>query len=385
MDLNIPREILLLVGDNAQGKTTLLEAIYFLSSLTSFHASSDRQLINYSVPENSIGVGRIIGEFQRKDGNHRIEARLIREPNGGNGGSRFRKEVLLDGVKRKISDVVGWFNAVIFMPQMARIIEEGPAERRRYLDMLISQVSPLYSQHLSDYGQTLSQRNALLKQLGERGGDHGQLAVWDGMLARHGAFIMHERIRALREVEETAKRIHYDLTHGEEVLRLDYQPAYDPMSLPEGQLPLAVTALADRSGFSREEIEAGMLEKLQKLQREEITRGVTTIGPHRDEMRFLGNQVDLGEFGSRGQGRTALLAMKLAEVSWLKQRTSDWPVLLFDETMSELDIQRRLDLLSGISECDQAILTSTDLSMFDGAFVNAHTVWHVAGGMVSAQ
>lgn len=382
MDLDIPREIFLLVGENAQGKTTLLEAIYFLSTFISFHASSDRQLINFNIPEKGVTVGRIVGEFERRDGAHRIEVRLIREPNGMNGNFRFRKEVLLDGVKRKMNAVVGQFNAVIFLPQMARIIEEGPSERRRYLDMLISQVSLRYVQNLSDYGQTLSQRNALLKQLAERGGDPGQLAVWDGMLARHGAAIMWERIRAIREMEEEAKRIHYDLTHGKEVLRLDYQPAYEPLGLPEGQMVLPVTTVADRSGLSQEAIESGLLNALKKLRSEEIARGVTTIGPHRDELRFLGNQVDLGEFGSRGQGRTALLAMKMAEVNWLHQRTGDWPVLLLDETLSELDTQRRMDLLETLSVCDQAILTSTDIAMFDPAFVRQHPVWRVTGGMI---
>ncbi|MFW5714417.1 MAG: DNA replication/repair protein RecF [Brevefilum sp.] len=382
LDMDVPREIFLLVGENAQGKTTLLEAIYFLSTFSSFHASSDRQLINFNQPINKLAVGRVVGEFSRRDGAHRIEVRLIREPNGGNGSTRFRKEVLLDGVKRKFSDVVGWFNAVIFLPQMSRIIEEGPSERRRYLDMLISQVSPGYVRHLSDYGQTLTQRNALLKQLAERGGDPEQLAVWDGMLARHGAFIMWERIRAIREMEEEAKRVHYDLTHGQEVLRLDYQPKYDPLSQPEGQMTLPVSTIPDRSGLMLEEIEVGLMDALRKKQREEIARGVTTIGPHRDELRFLSNQIDLGEFGSRGQGRTALLAMKLAEVNWLHQRTGDWPVLLLDETMSELDTRRREDLLQAIMKCDQAILTSTDLDMFAQEFVEAHPVWRVDRGMV---
>lgn len=385
LDLEIPREIFLLVGGNAQGKTTILEAIYFLSTFSSFHASSDRQLINFTIPENGTTVGRIVGEFVRGSGVHRIEVRLIRENNGGNGNTRFRKEVLLDGVKRKMSEVVGQFNAVIFLPQMARIIEESPSDRRRYLDMLISQVSPQYVQHLSDYGQTLTQRNALLKQLTERGGDVGQLAVWDGMLARHGAFIMRERIGAIRELEEEAKRIHYDLTHGKEVLRLDYVPAYEPLSLPEGQMTLNVSAVADRSGFTEQDLERGMLGDLQVHQREEIARGVTTIGPHRDELRFLSNQIDLGDYGSRGQGRTALLALKLGEVNWLRKRTGEWPVLLLDEIMSELDVERRADLLAALAECDQAILTSTDLSMFERDFVDNHAVWEVSGGMVSAK
>ncbi len=382
LDLDIPREILLLVGGNAQGKTSLLEAIYLLSTFTSFHASYDRQLINFTISDATLTVGRIVGEFYRQDGDHTLEVRLIREPNGGNGSTRFRKEVLLDGVKRKINQVVGEFNAVIFLPQMARIIEEGPSERRRYLDMIISQVSSKYVQHLSDYNRTLTQRNALLKQLAERGGDRDQLAVWDGMLARHGGFIMKERIRAIRELEEEAKRLHYHLTDGREVLRLDYQPAYDPFATNKEQLVLPVSIVVDHSGLKVKEIEDGMLVALKKRQGEEIARGVTTIGPHRDELRFLSNQVDLGDYGSRGQGRTALLALKLAEVNWLKKRTGEWPVLLLDEIMSELDKRRRSDLLASLSECDQAILTSTDISMFEREFVQAHNTWRVEGGVV---
>ena len=382
LDVDIPREIFLLVGDNAQGKTTLLEAMYFLSTFTSFHASSDRQLISFTAPMDTLAVCRIVGVFQRGSSEHRIEVRLIREPITVNGNGRFRKEILLDGVKRKMGEAIGAFNAVIFLPQMARIIEDGPAERRRYLDLMISQVSPHYVGHQSDYAQTLTQRNALLKQLAERGGDPNQLAVWDGMLARHGAHIMYERIQAIREVEAEAKRVHYDLTHGKEVLRLDYQPAYDPLPVPTGQMTLGVSTVADRSGISRDEIEDGLLAALKQRQREEIARGVTTIGPHRDELRFLANQVDLGDYGSRGQGRTALLALKIAEVTWLHQRTGEWPVLLLDETMSELDTQRREDLLAALSECDQAILTSTDLAMFDADFVESHPVWRVDEGTV---
>jgi DNA replication and repair protein RecF len=148
-------------------------------------------------------------------------------------------------------------------------------------------------------------------------------------------------------------------------------------------MSLTITAVADRSGIETAEIEQGMLAALKKLQREEIARGVTTIGPHRDELRFLSNQVDLGDYGSRGQSRTALLALKLAEVNWLHQRTGEWPVLLLDEIMSELDTRRRLDLLASLSECDQAILTSTDLSMFDEHFVQTHTHWQVKGGMIN--
>lgn len=382
LELAFPREILLLVGGNAEGKTSLLESIYLLSTMTSFYAGSDRQLINFTLPETDVVVGRVVGDFTRRDSTHRIEVRLIMEPNGANGSTRFRKEALVDGVRRKLSEAVGMFNAVNFMPQMARIIEESPADRRRYLDMLISQVSPRYLKHLNDYNQTLSQRNALLKQLAERGGDQGQLTVWDDVLARHASMIMYERIQTLQLFGEEARQIYLKLTNGHEDLRFDYQPAYEPLQLHNYHSGIPESVVMDRSHLSKEELESGILEALKQRRREEIARGVTTIGPHRDELRFLSNNVDLGNYGSRGQGRTALLAMKLAEVNWLHQQTGEWPVLLLDEIMSELDIQRRRDLLAALSHCEQAILTSTDLEMFDPTFVNSRPIWRADAGRI---
>lgn len=382
LELAFPREILLLVGGNAEGKTSLLESIYLLSTMTSFYAGSDRQLINFTLPETDVVVGRVVGDFTRRDSTHRIEVRLIMETNGANGSTRFRKEALVDGVRRKLSEAVGMFNAVNFMPQMARIIEESPADRRRYLDMLISQVSPRYLKHLNDYNQTLSQRNALLKQLAERGGDQGQLTVWDDVLARHASMIMYERIQTLQLFGEEARQIYLKLTNGHEDLRFDYQPAYEPLQLHNYHSGIPESVVMDRSHLSKEELESGILEALKQRRREEIARGVTTIGPHRDELRFLSNNVDLGNYGSRGQGRTALLAMKLAEVNWLHQQTGEWPVLLLDEIMSELDIQRRRDLLAALSHCEQAILTSTDLEMFDPTFVNSRPIWRADAGRI---
>ena len=138
-----------------------------------------------------------------------------------------------------------------------------------------------------------------------------------------------------------AARIHHELTHGREILRLHYQPAYDPLPKPTGQLGMKLTTEVDRSAISAEEIQSGFLARLAEVRSEEIARGMTVIGPHRDELRFLGNGIDLGEYGSRGQMRTTLLALKLAEVSWMKERTGEWPVTLLDEVMAELDLQRR--------------------------------------------
>ncbi len=381
LDMEIPRRTLLLVGNNAQGKTSVLESIYLLATFTSFHAQNDRQLINFVATRDALAVGRVVAEFHSGNRLRHLEVRLIQENNGG--APRFHKEILLDGVKRSIHEAIGQFNAVIFLPQMTRIIEGGPDDRRRYLNLALAQAVPGYSQALQEYGQALAQRNALLKQLNERGGDPDQLSYWDSLLVERGAMLIHARIAAINELEQLAARIHYRLTSGQEVLRLVYQPAYDPVARPAGQfaLPLPATTV-NRTGFSQERIRLGFSQRLMDLRREEIQRGVTTIGPHRDDIRFLANGIDLGDFGSRGQVRTAMLALKLAEVTWMKNRTGEWPVLLLDEILAELDTQRRADLQSYLSEYEQTMLTTTDLHLFDPAFAQESTIWQVEQGMV---
>jgi DNA replication and repair protein RecF len=382
LDMDVPRRVLLLVGENAQGKTSLLEAIYYLATFTSFHAHSDRQLINFVAAQEPLAVARLVAEYQRGSTSHHLEARLILETAVGNGLSRLRKEVLLDGVKRSLGEAIGHFNAVIFLPQMARILEGGPEERRRYLNLALSQVVPGYAQALSEYSQALTQRNALLKQLAERGGDVDQLDFWDSVLSQRGAQIILARVHAVQELETQAARIHQRLTRSDEILRLVYQPSYDPLPSPSGQYALPINAPVDRSGRDYEEIREGFAKRLKALRHEEIARGLTTIGPHRDELRMLVNGIDLGDYGSRGQMRTALLALKLAEVNWMKERTGHWPVLLLDEILAELDAQRRSNLLDGLSNGEQAVLTTTDLHLFTPSFVQNATVWRLQAGAV---
>lgn len=381
LDMDVPRRILLLVGNNAQGKTSLLEAVYYLATFSSFHAQSDRQLINFLAKGDDLIVARVVIQFQRNNLPHKLEVRLIQE-NAGNGSMRTRKEILVDGVKRSAQDALGHFNAVIFLPQMMRIIEEGPEERRRYLNLAISQIMPGYAQALSEYNQVVTQRNALLKQLNERGGDAGQLDYWDQLLSERGSILVHTRIAAVRELETVAQPIHQKLTNNDEVLRLLYQPSYDPLPQPEGQYVLKFSSQADRSSFTLEQLREGFAQKLAALRSEEVARGVTTIGPHRDEMRLLANGIDLGDYGSRGQARTALLSLKLAEVAWMKEKTGEWPVLLLDETMAELDVKRRADLLAYLGDCEQALLTTTDLNLFAPEFAEKCTVWKVEDGRV---
>jgi DNA replication and repair protein RecF len=385
LDFDVPRGAILLVGENAQGKTSVLEAIYFLATLTSFHADHDRQLINFLATRENLAVARLVGSFARGDERHRLEVRIIQESNGFNGTPRVRKEVLLDGLKLKAHDVIGQFKAVLFLPQMLRVIEGAPDERRRYLNLALAQVLPRYSEALTSYTQALTQRNALLKQLNEHGGDIEQLAFWDDQIATSGSQLIYARIQSVQELERAATRIHHELTRGGEVLRLSYQPAYDPLPRPQGQYALPMNAPIDRSGLSMEHIRQGFRQGLAALRGEEIARGTTTIGPHRDELRFLENGVDLGVYGSRGQVRTSMLALKLAEVTWMKEKTGHMPVLLLDEVLAELDTLRRSDLLARLAIGEQTLLTTTDLDLFSSDFVRNAALWNVRGGRLEPE
>jgi DNA replication and repair protein RecF len=382
LDVDLPRRAVMILGHNAQGKTSLLEAVYFLATFSSFQTHTDRQLVNFLAARENPAVARIVADYQRGGRNHRLEVRIIIEAVGPL-GQRARKEILLDGVKRSASEVIGHLPAVLFIPQMSQVLEGGPEERRRYLNLALAQAIPGYAAALSDYHQTLTRRNALLKMLAERGGDPGQLTYWDETLATSGSKLIHWRIAAIHELERFAARAHHNLTRGKEVLRIAYQPAYDPLPRPNGQIALRLDVPLDRSALDLDTIRRGFLEAFSRIRAEEISRGVTTLGPHRDELRFLANGVDLSDYGSRGQIRTALLALKIAEVGWMQERTNEPPIVLLDEVMAELDQERRTDLLTSLENAGQILLTATDNGQFTQEFVSSAETWRVVAGTVT--
>jgi DNA replication and repair protein RecF len=385
LDMDLPLGSLLLVGANGQGKTSLLEAIYYLATFTSFHAMHDRELVNFIAARDSLAVGRIVALFEKGSEHQRLEIRLIKETNGINGSSRLRKEILLGGMKMKMADAVGQFMAVLFLPQMVEVIEGSPEERRRFINLAMSQVIPGINRTLTDYSQTLSQRNALLKQLQELGGDPKQLDYWDELLVSKGSQLIHGRIHAVKDLERFAARIHRELTRGESILRLSYQPAYDPLPEVPDQFTLPIEDPVDRSGLAVEEIQQGYSTRLIEQRSADIARGVTTVGPHRDDLRFLENGIDLGIYGSRGQVRTAMLSLKMAEMAWMKEKTKCSPVLLLDEALAELDPSRREDLLDRLTHNNQTLLTTTDLDLFNPGFVEKATLWRVNDGRINLE
>jgi len=367
LQTEIPPGPTLLVGANAQGKTSFLEAVYYLVGAWSPHTANDRQLIQLGAQP---AIARLVGLIDRADRTERIEIRLILEP-APNAEGRLRKEVLLNGVKKRASDLHGRFNAVLFLPQDVELVEGPPAGRRQQLDATLSQADPNYAAELLEYGKVLTQRNALLKQLQERRGSSDQLSFWDQRLADSGGSLMSRRASALTELNQLAGPIHAGLTAGVESLALEYRPSFDPQTANPGE-PWQIEAL--RRGLTAE---------LERLRPEELGRGMTLTGPQRDDLTLTANGLDLREYGSRGQNRTAMLSLKLAEAEWLAQRTGERPVLLLDEVLAELDPQRRGDLLAWVAAAPQTLLSAADAEMFTGEFLARSTVWSVRNGSLN--
>lgn len=353
LEMALPAQTILLHGANAQGKTNLLEAIYYLATSRSPLASTDRELINWMADEEEmVPYARLVAELQRGDRTHEVEIVLQKEPVAGGADEdayRLRKQISVDKVKRRAMDLVGQINVVLFMPQDMALIDGSPSGRRRYLDIALCQVDPAYCRALSRYNRVQSERNALLRQWYERRIDPDELMYWDEQLVDYGVTVMLRRRDAVAELEESATRLHAHLSGGLEQLALVYEPTI-PLEPDDDVASLGATFRAE----------------LERLRPQETDRGITLIGPHRDELRFVANgRVDLRQFGSRGQQRTAVVALKLAEVEWMRARTGDWPILLLDEVLAELDVERRKFLLTQIHDVEQALITTTDPSLFD--------------------
>jgi len=396
LDLAFTEGVTILVGANAQGKTSLLDAIHYLTSAQSPHTSNDRHLIHFDALQDSPPFARIVAEIQRnslgtqdvaataqKPNPLRIEIRLILNDVGQAKSQRLRREVLINGVKRRVRQLAGVFNAVMFLPKDMRIVEGSPTERRSFLDNALYQSDPIYAHALSEYAAVLSQRNALLKQMQERKSGKDEIAYWDEKLCEYAATLITTRLRALQEINDRARPIHNDISRGKETLRLEYLPSFLPATRSELDKEDTQSSDGTKAQIDSEAIQSTMMTALQRKRAEEIARGTTTIGPHRDDFRFLANDIDLRFYGSRGQNRTAMLATQLAEVDWLRYKTGEYPVLLLDEVMAELDPMRREDLLERLRTAHQAILTTADLDMFTEEFRSHATLRQIANGVVS--
>jgi len=380
LELDLTSRLTLLHGENAQGKTSIIEAIHLCSLMTSTIASQDRELVNFLSLGDAQPFCRIVADIEKEEKPHRLDIRLVVNQNQ-NGEQRLLKEFFLDGVKRRFFQMVGFFNSVLFIPQMTRIIEDSPDERRKYLDQTLSQAYPGYARELVEYNKAISRRNSLLKQLFESGGDEAQLLYWDQIISEKGAFIIHTRKNAVSALSQLVSHQHNKLTEGREFLFLKYLPSYYPLIQDTKQKRL-IDQDVDLPDYDLKQIQENFFGDLQRGHHQEINRGVTLIGPHRDDLGFFANEVDLRVYGSRGQVRSAMMSMKLAETLWLQEKSGELPVILLDETLAELDTHRRQQLLNIITDGWQAIFTTADINLFPDDFIERCTVWEVRSGQV---
>jgi DNA replication and repair protein RecF len=370
LELELPARVVLLHGSNAQGKTNLLEAIYYLATSRSPQTRTDYELMNWSADQGDlVPYVRLAADVMTGDRARQIEIVIQMDPTRESAAakrSRSRKQIRVDRAKRRALDLIGQVNVVLFMPQDMALVDGPPSGRRRYLDVALCQVDPEYCRALSSYNRVLAERNALLRQWHQRRTDPDEMSYWNDQLVGFGVTVVHRRRGAVAELNERATDLHARLSGGAERLQLVYQPTFpvQPEDTKEGILG------AYRS-------------MLDQHRQREIERGATLIGPHRDEMRFvINNEIDLGRFGSRGQQRTAVVALKLAEVAWMRQRTGEWPILLLDEVLAELDSQRRDFLLAQVDGVEQALITTTDPAFFDETLLAEMVLFKIEAGRV---
>jgi DNA replication and repair protein RecF len=379
--LDLPPGAILLRGDNAQGKTNLLEAIFFLATTRSIFTRAERQVINWQALEHeSLPYARLEGHAQRKTITFQIDITLLPDESG-----QIHKEMRLNGVKKRALDLVGQLNVVLFLPEDIDLVTGPPSSRRRYLDITLCQTNPSYCRALSQYNHALTQRNALLKQLAERRRGDDQLAFWDEQLAEYGAGLIVSRRGAITELDHLGRERYRMLSGNHETLRLCYAPSFDPENRPlvDYQRPLLEDLWpAASTSLPVSEVAQAFMLRLRRMRHEDIMRGMTAAGPHRDDMHFLVDGVDMTLYGSRGQQRSTALALKLAEMDLMSQVTGETPVLLLDDVMSELDSGRRARVMAAVESVQQMILTTTDWHDFTPAFLaHAHKI-QVAAGQV---
>lgn len=384
LELTLPADRpIVLVGANAQGKTSLLEAIYYAATGRSPYTASDRQLIHWRAEAEPIPFARLAAQICGRGGaDYRIEITLMMERTA-DGVGRFRKTIRVNGADKRLMDIVGLLNVVLFVPRDLTLIEGTPADRRRFMDETLGQVDAGYLAALEVYEKALPQRNALLKRIAERRASRRELAYWDDQLITAGATLIAGRQRFLRELERGAQAAHLDLTGRRETLTLRYQPSFAPTAENNGQMAFETLGLDLHRELSAAQIEPQLAARLEAEQDESILRGVTLSGPHRDELRLLIDERDAGLYGSRGQARTAVMALKLAEMSWMQARTGETPVLLLDEVAAELDAARRAYLLERVRAGAQTLMTTTELDIFTPEFLRRASVWQVEAGQIA--
>ena len=311
-------------GENAQGKTNILESIYLSATTKSHRGNKDRELIKFEENEAHIRI-----HFEKQGIDHQLDMHLKKNK---------AKGVAIDRIPiRRSSDLLGQIPVILFSPEDLKIVKSGPSERRKFLDIELSQMERLYLYQLTNYNKILVQRNNLLKQIRFQNNLIETLEAWDIQLVKYGSEVIKYREKFIKHLGEVCQKIHNKLTGGKEKILLEY----------------------DRDvGYD------SYLTELAKKRQKDLKYSTTTVGPHRDDISFIVNGIDIRKYGSQGQQRTAILSMKLAELEFVKKETGEYPLLLLDDVGSELDKERRNTLFSYLTKKEiQTIITTTDESL----------------------
>ena len=317
-EINLEKNINIFYGENAQGKTNIIEAIFLCSLGKSFRAKKDIEMIKLNEQNAIIEI-----EYEKSDRDGKIKIEL------GN-----KKSIYLNGIKiKKLSELLGNLNIVIFTPDDINILKGGPENRRKFLDIMISQLRPNYMHVLNLYMKTIDQRNKYLKQIKEENKDEKLLEIWDEKLAEYAIKICEYREEFINKIIKKIKKIHKNITNGKEEIELEY-----------------ITECRNKENYLK------LLKERKKL---DIIKGFTTKGIHRDDFVIYINKKEINIYGSQGQNRTAMLSLKLAELQVINDEIGEYPILLLDDFMSELDKNRRKNFLENI-ENTQVIITGTE-------------------------
>ena len=382
LEINFAPGITLLHGNNAQGKTNLLEAIFFLATARSPHAGAERELIHWGAASEPIPFARVEANVERANGQTiDLEIVLVTGEERDLSIARVSKRIKVNGVNKRALDLLGNLNVVLFLPEDLDLVFGSPGDRRRYLDTTLSQIDPKYSRALSQYGNVLEHRNALLKEFRERSYNAAELEVWNNKLVENGAYVMARRAQAIDSYNNLVAEIHPRLTAKQEPLKLHYQPTIpiEAFTQPETrQLGLGISP----PPAPLENISTAFKQQLAELRTKEVGAALTLVGPHRDDLRFTIDGVDMTTYASRGQGRTIAVSLKLAEIELMRAETGEEPVLLLDDVMSELDKPRRAALSHAILNAKQAIVSATDLDDFTEEFLERAKILKVNDGRV---
>ncbi|EHJ53220.1 DNA replication/repair protein RecF [Streptococcus macacae] len=324
IETNFSPKLNIFVGQNAQGKTNFLEAIYFLSLTRSHRTRSDKELIKFG--EKELMVSGVI---------NRVNGKIPLEINLSDKGRTTKVNHLKQS---KLSDYIGTMTVVLFAPEDLQLVKGAPSLRRKFIDIDLGQIKSIYLSDLSNYNHTLKQRNTYLKT--HKKIDFNFLSVLDEQLVNYGSRVIEHRLNFINDLSTEAKKHHLKISNQTETLRVSYLPSikYD----------------------DQKNIQENFLSQLQKNHQRDIFKKSTGIGPHRDDLEFFINEIN-ASFGSQGQHRSLILSLKLAELELIKSASGDYPILLLDDVMSELDHFRQTKLLESISENVQAFITTTSL------------------------